>query len=428
MNKTWIVAKQVFRKNVKSWSFFWMVFSPFITLAIVGLVAFFIGRDAAQSSIGEIAVVDAPSEVVLLIQQADTGNEIHFDLSMDEARSQLESDQIEGYLVWEDDLTNLKYYRKTTSKDIDTKSIASVISNYQMLEQAKELGISDQDLMKLQNQNVFIDKINVSFNEGGETKEVSTSNPAEIIKMGAAYGVCFLVFFFIINYVSIISQEIAAEKGSRIMEIILSSISATSHFLGKLLGIAMVIAAQIAIYIIIGLILWFIKNQFAVFTDLTAQLPFDLSMIFKESGPVIYLGLLYALLGIIMYTSLSGFLGSLVSKTEDVNKMVSPLVFIGVAGFYIGMYAFNSTNNPVVRIGSQFPLFTPFVMPLRIAAGTVSAQEIVISVILSIVFAIILLMVSMVFYKSNVLVYSDKGMINTLKRSYQLWKSERSSL
>lgn len=105
--------------------------------------------------------------------------------------------------------------------------------------------------------------------------------------------------------------------------------------------------------------------------------------------------------------------------------MITPIIFTALAGFYIGMYAMTSTNNPIVRIGSQIPLFTPFVMPFRIAAETVSNPEIVLSIIISIIFMVLCLWFSAVFYKSNVLIYSDKGLINTFKRSFALWKSEK---
>ena len=89
------------------------------------------------------------------------------------------------------------------------------------------------------------------------------------------------------------------------------------------------------------------------------------------------------------------------------------------------MYALASTNNAIVKIGSLVPFFTPFVMPFRVAAETVTSTEILLSIVITIVFMVICLWVSAIFYKSNVLVTSDKGLFATLKRSYQLLKSER---
>lgn len=206
------------------------------------------------------------------------------------------------------------------------------------------------------------------------------------------------------------------------MEIILSSISATTHFLGKMVGVGLVILTQLAAYVVIFFLVRLVIQQMDFFNFLDE---FDIGYYISNSGNVLALGALYAVIGILIYTSIAGFLGSLVSTTEDVNKMITPIIFTALAGFYIGLYANVSTNNPIVRIGSQIPLFTPFVMPFRIAAETVGSGEIILSFVLSIIFMILCLWFSTVFYKSNVLVYSDKGLINTFKRSFALWKSEK---
>src|SRR5699024_12531187 len=100
--------------------------------------------------------------------------------------------------------------------------------------------------------------------------------------------------------------------------------------------------------------------------------------------------------------------------------MITPIIFLALGGFYIGMFALNSTNNSLVRITSQIPLFTPFIMPFRVAAVTVSSTEIAISIVVSVLFMAFVLWFSLLFYLSNVLLYSYKGMVNVFKRSFAL--------
>ena len=66
--------------------------------------------------------------------------------------------------------------------------------------------------------------------------------------MALAMGITILLFVFISSYSSIIAQEIASEKGTRIMEVILSSTKAQTHFYGKLTGVILVALTQIFIY------------------------------------------------------------------------------------------------------------------------------------------------------------------------------------
>ena len=64
--------------------------------------------------------------------------------------------------------------------------------------------------------------------------------------------VIMAVYMILISYSSITAQEIASEKGTKIMEIIFSSTTAAKYFLGKILGIFGVIVTQLIIYIVGG--------------------------------------------------------------------------------------------------------------------------------------------------------------------------------
>lgn len=424
MNKAWIVIKEVYRKNVLSWSFFFMVMSPIFMIAIFGGIGYLIAQDQMSSSAGEIAIVNADQEIEQVISASAGQNGLMFDLSEEEANAALNADEIDGYLVLDqtEETLNGLYYRKPTSKDINTSLIQQELGNYHLKNVAEGMGMTSAQLQQIQSSSVGIETIILQTGDDGTTTETSSQDPTVLVRQGVAYGVSFIVFMFIMTYVGIISQEIAAEKGSRIMEIILSSISATTHFIGKMIGVGLVILTQLAAYVVIFFLVQLVVKQMDFFNFLDE---FDIGYYLSNSGSVLALGAGYAVIGILIYTSIAGFLGSLVSTTEDVNKMITPIIFTALAGFYIGIYANISTNNPVVRIGSQIPLFTPFVMPFRIAAETVGNGEIILSFIISLIFMALCLWFSAVFYKSNVLIYSDKGMINTFKRSLALWKSER---
>lgn len=424
MSKAWIVIKEVYRKNVLSWSFFFMVLGPIIMLLVFTGIGFLIAQDQMSSTAGTVALVNADDEVREVILAGDANNAFVLDLTEEEAKSELNEDHIDGYLVIERTEESLSgtYYRKPTSKDINVGSIQQALATLHLNNTAEQMGLNQEQLLQIQSSTVDIDTIILQTSDAGLTTEISSQDPTVLVRQGVAYGVSFIVFMFIMTYVSIISQEIAAEKGSRIMEIILSSISASTHFIGKMVGIGLVILTQLLAYVILFFLARLFIQQLDFFNFLEQ---FNIGYYLTQSGNVMLLGALYAIIGILIYTSIAGFLGSLVSTTEDVNKMITPIIFTALAGFYIGLYANVSTNNPVVRIGSQIPLFTPFVMPFRIAAETVGSTEIVISFIVSIIFMVICLWVSIIFYKSNVLVYSDKGLINTFKRSFALWKSER---
>lgn len=426
MSKMWIVIKEVYRKNVMSGAFVMMVLGPILMLAVVGIITYFIGKTAMADSVGNIGVVNATAEIQQVFE-ADTGGN-HYTFYDDEASAQkaLEDDVLHGFLVMDNNAEQIQatYYREATSRDISVTNIQAMLQQYQTNHGLEAAGIKPEVLAEVQSQIVKIPSVNLTFSRDGQTVEKDGDMEKRSIRTGIAYAVCMIVYIFVLTYVSIISQEIATEKGSRIMEIILSSISAAQHFFGKMIGVGLVILTQIVIYGLMYVVGKFAMDQFNLGQYLNF-IPSNIWETIQSSGSDVAFGALFALIGILIYTSLAGFLGSLVSRTEDVNKMITPLILLGVVGFYIGMFALSSANNAIVRIGSHVPFFLPFVMPFRLATDTVSGTEVLIATVISIVFMVLCLAAAATFYKSNVLVTSDKGLIKTFQRSYQVWKSER---
>ena len=425
MSKLAIIIKEVYRKNVQSWSFFWMIAGPIIAIAVVGLIVYFIGKDEMGQSSGRLAIISDQPEIVQLVETANEENTIIKDYTIDQARQAVIDQKIDGYITIEQkDPFVVKFYKSTTGSNINLTKIQQALNEEQIKNMAERIGLNQEEIIQLQSSNVNIETINIAESKDGQTKETSSQDPKVFIRNGVAYFVVFMVFMFIMNYVSVISQEIATEKGSRIMEIILSSVSSTTHFYGKMIGVSLVNLTQIVIYIVLFLVLQFVFDQ----TDLMANLGLefiDLKQIFAESKGIIGIGTVFALMGVLIYASLAGFLGSLVSKVEEVNKTITPITLFAVAGLYTGMFAMQSPNNIVVKVMSFIPLTTPFVMPFRISTETVAQNELIVAIIVSVIFSIFCFWIATIFYRSNVLTYSDKGVINTLKRSFQLWKSDR---
>ena len=135
--------------------------------------------------------------------------------------------------------------------------------------------------------------------------------------------------------------------------------------------------------------------------------------------------LIFFILGMLLYSVLSAFLGSLVSKVEEASKAVTPLTFVIMIGFFAGIYGMGSPNAPLVKIGSYVPLFTPFIMPFRIANDTVSSGGVLTSILITFVFTGIVTYLSLMMYRSNVLVYSDTGLFKTMKNSWVIMRNER---
>ncbi|SFQ14918.1 ABC-2 type transport system permease protein [Desemzia incerta] len=389
-----------------------MVFAPIIILVVIGAIIYFVSD--SESGVPEIAVLTDNQQVVSILQSETEEFEVNSDITTAaEAESAMEAEELDGYLVVEEEngLYTGNYTYSPDSKELDTLYLNSLLSTIQQSQQAAELDLEQEDIANLLTP-ATLEETRIEFEGGGIT---TTESAEDAIRMAGAYVVGIAVFMFIMTYSSIIGEEIASEKGTRIMEVILSSVSSTTHFFGKLVAIVLICFTQIAIYAVLGVI----ALQIGFVKDLLEG--FDISSILQG---FVGTSLIYFVLGIVLYAVLAAFLGSLVSKVEDVSKAVTPIVFLSLAGFYAGLFAFYNPTHMVIKIGSYIPLFTSFIMPFRVASDTVTATGITVSIAVLIVFVLLTTWLSLLLYRSSVLIYSDAGMFKTMQISLKAMKKK----
>ncbi|WP_208560262.1 ABC transporter permease [Marinilactibacillus kalidii] len=418
MNKFWIITKEVYKKNVKSFGFLIMVLSPLIVAGIAIAIAYFTSQEAENAEAPTIAVIAEDASIQEMLSQDGSPFDVQTDITTQEAAEAAMLDEsLDGYLtVVENDGAIQANLSHTDSLTDYVPLLNEQLATYQTMLRANELGLSQEEVMSL-SEPVEVEESIITIEEGKLTAE---ENNDTFVQEFGAYFVCIGIFIFIMTYASIIAEEVANEKGTRIMEVILSSATAGNHFFGKLAGVILVILTQIAIYVVVGAIGYLFAKDIAFIQD--ALNAIDIGDIIQQ---LLGYTIIFFITGVLMYVILAAFFGSLASKMEDVNKAVTPIIMIALAGFYVGLFAFISPENILPVVFSYIPLFTPFVMPFRIASETVGTVEIWISIIGTIAFTVVLTAVSLAFYRANVLIYSDSGIFGTMKRSYAVMKSNR---
>lgn len=418
MSKLWIVIKEVYRKNVKTWAFLAMIVGPLIPLIIGGGVGWFISSEETKQLSNPIGVVSTDSQFQQYIAQVKDTNTYTIYSSMDEAIELLQQEAINGILTYPTDNQTAIFTQLDDGPDVNTAPLSQLVNNYRYEAQLESLGVKVEDIQKIERNSIRLEEKRLVIDKQGAISE-KDDNPFDA-KIAVAFILGFSLFFFIVTYTSLIAQEVAQEKGSRVMEIILSSMKAKDYYFGKIIGILLVILTQVAIYLIFGLIFYLVITKV-----IDLEIPTD---IFNVSGLVsisLVQIILLGILGILLYVSLAAVLGSLVSRSEDVQKIIQPAVLIAVLGFYIGMYALKSPNSPIVKIASLIPFWAPIIMPYRIALDMVAPMTIWIATLGTLILTLLSLWLGSEFYKSNVLTTTDKGLMTTIKRSFQTWKSER---
>ncbi|WP_368645889.1 ABC transporter permease [Alkalibacterium putridalgicola] len=418
MSKYWVITKEVYKKNVKSFGFAVMVLSPLLVFAFIAGLTYYFSQEEQQAPDVSIAVLTENESINQIFSNEEWGFEIEKEIGTEtEAEEALLDESISGYLVAEVENGTIDAQLVYTDDMSELLPIIQeALSNYQTMVRADQLELAPEEVMAL-SEPVMIDEQFVNVEEGTLTQEEFSDR---MIQQGGAYFVSIAIMIFIMTYAGIIAEEVASEKGTRIMEIILSSASATNHFFGKLTGVMLILLTQIAIYAVVGFGAWLYFKDAQIVQDLIGGV--DVAAIFQE---LMGYTLIFFIVGVLMYVVLAAFFGSLATKMEDVNKAVTPIVFLALTGFYVGIFAFTAPDNMFVAVFSYIPLFTPFVMPFRIAAETVSTFGVWMSIIGTVGFAIVISFIALAFYRSNVLIYSDTNLLGTIKRSWSIMQSNK---
>ncbi|EPR96805.1 sodium ABC transporter permease [Streptococcus mitis 29/42] len=395
MRNMWVVMKETYLRHIKSWSFFFMVISPFLFLALSVGIGYLQGSSMAKNS--KIAVVTT----VPSVEEGLKGtNGINFDYK-DEASAQaaIKDEKIKGYLTvdQEDSVIKAVYHGETSLESGIKLAVTNRLNELQYQLNRSAANLSQEQEKRLSQTVDFTEKID----ESKENKK--------IVQTIAAAGLGFFLYMILITYASVTAQEVASEKGTKIMEVVFSSIRASYYFYARMLALLLVILTHIGIYVVGGL------AAILLFKDLP---------ILAQSGILNHIGeafslntLLFVLVSLFMYVVLAAFLGSMVSRPEDSGKALSPLMILIIGGFF-GVTALGAAgDNLILKIGSYIPFISTFFMPFRAINGYANGLEAWISLAITIAFAVTATVFIGRMYASLVLQTDDLGPWKTFKRA-----------
>ena len=395
MRNMWVVIKETYLRHVKSWSFFFMVISPFLFLGISGGIAYLQGSSMAKND--KVAVVTTVPSVAEGLKNV---NGVNFDYKDEaSAKEAIKDEKLKGYLTidQEDSVLKAVYHGETSLENGIKFAVTGTLNELQNQLNRSTASLSQEQEKRLAQTIQFTEKID----EAKENKK--------FIQTMAAGALGFFLYMILITYAGVTAQEVASEKGTKIMEVVFSSIRASHYFYARMMALFLVILTHIGIYVVGGL------AAILLFKDL----PF-----LAQSGVLDHLGdafslntLLFILVSLFMYVVLAAFLGSMVSRPEDSGKALSPLMILIMGGFF-GVTALGAAgDNLILKIGSYIPFISTFFMPFRTINGYAGGVEAWISLAITVIFAVLATGFIGRMYASLVLQTDDLGIWKTFRRA-----------
>ena len=184
------------------------------------------------------------------------------------------------------------------------------------------------------------------------------------------YLLVIIVFMLIVMYGQMIAVSVTNEKSNRAIEVLVTSTSSNSLLFGKVAAGALGGLFQAGTILGAALISYQINRKaWGGRLDMFLHVPAEVLVTFAVFG----LG------GYLFYAFLYGAMGALVSKTEDVSKSAGGLLMVVMAVYFFSLFQLENVDGPVIRVLSFLPVSSYSTMFARIAMGTVSAWEVVLS-------------------------------------------------
>lgn len=432
MNNIFLITKREFLTQVKKKSF--IILTLLAPLMIIAFGAVICLMFKANESHNVIQVVDKSGLFKGQMKSDDKLNYIFISEANENAKIKtLKNDEsLNGILILPelkdhnyDDLERNTRLVVNSKIGFDTKQrIISDITDVVKKEKMKQLGIAETQLDNL-DKNFSLKTINVSE----DNKE--DSDLAFGVKTGLSMVLMYVTFMFIIIYGVRVMRSVLEEKNNRVVEIIISSVKPFELMMGKILGVTMVALTQFIIWITMSVIGALILNT--GFSSIQKNIPggieeimskLDIAQIATQISHsllelnfplIIFVFIIYFLLGYIFYSSIYAAIGSAVDNETETQQFT----LFAILPLTLGMYgSFSLMNNPDGPLGfwlSIIPFTSPVAMIARIPFG-VPVWELVLSIVLLLGTTVFMIFLAGKIYRVGILMYGNKA---TMK---ELWK------
>jgi ABC-2 type transport system permease protein len=225
-----------------------------------------------------------------------------------------------------------------------------------------------------------------------------------------AYILFFMLFISLLIWGQQVMNGILEEKGSRAVEVIISTIKPFELMMGKLSGICLVGLTQFGIWLVTMVVISApgLLNTMTTMPD-QLQIP--------TLGPLTALQfLLFFTLGFFVYASFYAALGAAFNSVQEAQQVAGTLGILFAIPAILMPMIINAPSSTLSTVVSLIPLFSPVLMPLRIVTETPPFWQIAAAYVLTFGFLVLMVWVCGRIYRIGILMYGKKPTIPEMLR------------
>lgn len=436
-SKAGLIFQREYLTRVKKRSFILTtILTPLAILLFFVVIGIIMAYESQEEK--QIAVVDEAGVLTGRGLPSSDDGYLHFSIKREDPdllKESVRSGEYDGLLIIPK-IRNLKdrkqtlYYVSDKQLSIDVSSniertMADVIRDFKI----QSFGFNKDSLDYLRT-SVTIDP------QPLEEEDEDVSSAASLIAAGIGGAMGFLMYMVVFIYGMMVMRSVMEEKMSRIVEVMISSVRPFDLMMGKILGVGAVGLTQLAIwsilipavYMIAGLAFGLSgmdmgggmsSGEMAAAgvdpDDLQGAIALFMAELKAQNWPLIIpLFLFYFIVGYVLYASLFAAVGSAMS--DDLNEsqaLTLPISIPVIIAFYIMFVTVRSPESTLAVWSSIFPLFSPIVMPSRLAFEP-PFWQIALSVVLTAACALFFVWLAGRIYRVGILMYGKKASFKEL--------------
>ncbi len=358
MHKTWLVVKHEYMTNIKRRSFLFAAFGvPVITILLMAVVfAVIINNETDTERLGTIGYVDQSG---VLSQKIDEPENLRAYASEDAARADLDSHVIGAYFVLPPTYMDTGTINAVSSSNIPD-ALQDQINTYLRANLGQGLDATVVERLK--------EPLNTSI------KALDTGRTLGGSALGGLFiaPIIFVLVFMIASQTTsgYLMSGVVEEKTSRVMEILITSITPFQLLMGKILGLGALGLTQLVIWIIGGVITLSLGQNLEFLSGIV--IPPDMMIV----------GVVYFLLGYFLLSSVMAGVGAVVGSEQESRQFAGIFSIIMVIPFILIVSFINDPDGAVVTFLTLFPLTSPVAVILRMGFGAIPAWQLISSLAL----------------------------------------------
>lgn len=345
---------------------------------------------ATQDSKDKTADSNQALDISGLRFQAETSTDMS-EANRATQQARIDKKEIDGFL-WLDDAAvaahSIPYTAASTTDFLELNRIRNAAREALMNREFEKSGINTEKLHDLLK----------PYDLDATTWTLGKAKKAGDAQFWTVFILGFAMYMVTIFYGMNVLRAVIAEKTSRIMEVLLSTVTPAELLGGKIFGVAAVGLTQVAIWIAAGAVA-------------SAPGAMTLSNLIRQANLSIATGIYFAvffLLGYLLYSSLCAALGSTVNSEQEAQQFQFVVMMPLILSFFFMMKAARVPNDPLIVALSFFPLSSPLVMYTRVVLGAAPLWQVLLSIAILILSVAAVIWLCARIYRIGVLMYGKK--------------------